>query len=356
MSQLKQQLKAIRFDFPDYIPMHFHINDACWEYYDQKTLFHLMKNHPFLFPKHTRPFKSRFGKFTPKYSLVAQKNNPFTDDWGCLWETTTDGITGTVTKHPLKDWADFESYTPPNPKTCMGIGPINWKAESMKVKLAKKTNGFAMGGLRHGHTFLQLCDIRGYENLMFDMFDGHPLLPKLIEQIESFNSAIISRYVDMKVDLMSYPEDLGMQIGPMVSPDLFRKYIKPVYQRMMKLARDKDIAIHMHSDGHLHALIDDIIEGGIDVINLQDLVNGVDWIAEKFSDKVCVDLDIDRQEVTMNGTPKEIDELIEYAVKRIGSKAGGLMMTYGLYPGVPLENIEALMDAMEKYAFYWSKL
>ena len=29
-------------------------------------------------------------------------------------------------------------------------------------------------------------------------------------------------------------------------------------------------------------------------------------------------------------------------------------MIYGLYPGVPLENVKALMDAMEKYAFYFS--
>ena len=29
---------------------------------------------------------------------------------------------------------------------------------------------------------------------------------------------------------------------------------------------------------------------------------------------------------------------------------GGLMLSYGLYPGVPLENIRALMDAMERYA------
>lgn len=29
-------------------------------------------------------------------------------------------------------------------------------------------------------------------------------------------------------------------------------------------------------------------------------------------------------------------------------------MLYALYPGVPLENIKAVMDAMEKYAFYYS--
>ena len=38
----------------------------------------------------------------------------------------------------------------------------------------------------------------------------------------------------------------------------------------------------------------------------------------------------------------------------LGSKEGGLMMLHGMYPGVPLENVRALMDAMERYAPYYA--
>ena len=41
-------------------------------------------------------------------------------------------------------------------------------------------------------------------------------------------------------------------------------------------------------------------------------------------------------------------------VGRIGSRRGGLMMVFGLYPGVPLANVRALMDAMERYAFFYA--
>jgi hypothetical protein len=41
-------------------------------------------------------------------------------------------------------------------------------------------------------------------------------------------------------------------------------------------------------------------------------------------------------------------------VEKLGSAQGGLMMIYGLYPGVPLPNVKALMDAMEKYATFYS--
>ena len=140
----------------------------------------------------------------------------------------------------------------------------------------------------------------------------------------------------------------------MISPDMFRQFIKPSYQRMMKTARDSGAIIHMHSDGDIRALADDLFDGGVDVLNLQDLVNGIDWIKEHYAGKKCIDLDIDRQKITVFGTPAEVDALVREEVEKLSSPAGGLMMIFGWYPGTPIENIDALMGAMEKYMYYWS--
>ena len=343
-------IKAVHFERPDYIPMGFSINDACWHHYPQAALFDLMEQHKLLFPDFVRPV----GEFKPEHPPIARKGQPFTDDFGCVWTTGDDGITGTVTKHPLDDWGNLENYSPPNPEICTGIGAINWEAEAGRLSRLKEKYGYAHVGLRHGHTFLQLCDIRGYENLLIDMADDEPKLWTLIDMIEDFNRYIIERYVGMDADIMGYAEDLGMQYGPMISPEHFRKYIKPSYERLMKLASDKGIAIHMHSDGDIRTLADDLTESGVQILNLQDLVNGIDWIAEKYRGRICIDLDIDRQSITPFGTPEQIDALIKEEVEKISLPEGGLVMTYGLYPGVPLENVKAVMDAMEKYAFYHS--
>jgi uroporphyrinogen-III decarboxylase len=201
---------------------------------------------------------------------------------------------------------------------------------------------------------MRLANIRGYENLMFDMADEEPRLFELIEMVEAFNAAIIRRYVDLGVEWMSYPEDLGMQSGSMISPAHFRKYIKPSYQRMMTPAREAGAIVHMHSDGDIRALVPDLLDCGLDVVNLQDLVNGIPWIKERLAGRICIDLDVDRQRITRFGTPPEIDALIRREVEALGSKEGGLMMIFGLYPGTPLANVKALMDAMERYATYYS--
>ena len=349
MSKDRNLIKAINFDYPDFIPMTFHINDACWHYYPQEELCELIESHKFLFPDYVRPPLP----YTPDYLPNARKDEPFTDSFGCVWETSDDGIVGVVTTHPLVSWDAWPDYKMPDPEKTTGVMPVDWPEVEKQVREAKERNEVTAGGLRHGHTFLQLNDIRGYANLIFDMAEEEPLLDELIEQLEAFNLEIVKHYVKMKPDIIVYAEDLGMQHGPMMRPDDFKRYIKPTYKRLIQPAQDAGLIIHQHSDGDIRLLCSDLIENGVKVLNLQDLVNGLDFIKANLKDKVCIELDIDRQKITPFGTPEEVDALIKEEVTTLGSKAGGLMLIYGLYPGVPLENAKALMDAMEKYAFYY---
>ena len=254
----------------------------------------------------------------------------------------------------MEDWDSFDGFVPPDPAVRSSYGPRDWGKIAIDMREARSSGRLLAGDLNHGHTFLLLCYLRGYQNVLFDMVDNDRRLHKLIRIIEDFNAYTVTKYVELGVEWMSYPEDLGMQVGPMLSPALFRQYIKPSFQRLMKPAREAGCIVHMHSDGDIRDLADDLVDGGVEVLNLQDLVNGIDWIAERFAGEVCIDLDIDRQAVTPYGTPRQIDELIREEVEKLASKRGGLTMIYGLYPGVPLENVKALMDAMERYSAYHS--
>lgn len=347
-SSKENLLKAIRFETPDYIPMTFHINEACYDAYEPEELFRLMEQHPFLFPDFSAP-----QHFERTYAENARKDQPYTDDFGCVWQTAINGIVGSVHNHPLDDWDKYSSYQLPDPEKSNGLGPVDWAEFEARCARERASGQMTYGDLRHGHTFMQLWDLRGYENLLGDMADEEPLLDDLIAKLEQFNLAQIQHFLKADVDMIRIPEDLGMQTGPMLSRGHFLRYIKPSYQRLMEPARQAGKIIHMHSDGDIRLLVDDIIDGGVDIINLQDLVNGVDWIGQKFRGRTCIDLDIDRQKITPYGTQKEIDALVREEVEKVGCKEGGLMMIYGLYPGVPLENVKALMDAMEHYAFYY---
>ena len=346
-------LRAIRFERPQYIPVVFWINPACWHHYHKDVLLELMAEHRILFAN--EQFEISNLKFEiPKIAPWERAGVPYTDAWGCVWETTDDGITGSVTGHPLADWDAFEHFTPPNPANTNGMGEIDWPTINDRIHRAKSEGKHCVGSLEHGHAFQRLSYLRGFENLLFDMTDTDSRLLKLIEMVETFSIGIVQRYLDLGVEMICYPEDLGTQVGPMLSPEHFRAYIKSIYEHLMAPAHKADRLVHMHSDGDIRDLAGDLTGCGVDVLNLQDLVNGIDWIAANLKGRICIDIDIDRQQITRFGTPEQIDNLIHQEVEKLGSPEGGLMMIYGLYPGVPLENVKAIMDAMERYAAFYS--
>jgi uroporphyrinogen-III decarboxylase len=311
-----------------------------------------MAEHCILFPDFTSE-----EAVLPELAPWERAGKPYTDAWGCVWETTDDGITGSVTKHPLADLDALQDFTPPDPAQSNGMVAVDWFAIADKIRIrnrriAEEKHG--VGSLEHGHAFLRLSYLRGYEKLLLDMADGEKRLRQLIEMVKEFSIGIVQRYVDLGVAMMRYPEDLGMQLGPMLSPEHFRTYIKPIYEHLMAPAQKAGCLVHMHSDGDIRDLVDDLVVSGVDALNLQDLVNGIDWIAANLKGRICIDIDIDRQQITRFGSPEQIDNLIRQEVEELGSPEGGLMMIYGLYPGVPLENVKAIMDAMERYAAFYS--
>ncbi|MFO7957837.1 MAG: uroporphyrinogen decarboxylase family protein [Candidatus Brocadiia bacterium] len=350
MNERENLLRTVRFEGPERIPVGVNLSAACWYHYDPDALQDLMEAHPLLFPNFERSEEPP----QPTPAPWRQAGERYTDSWSCVWETEQHGLTGTVVEHALADWSDFEDFTPPDPAEQNGWGPIDWAAVERRFERAREAGRLRRGSLRHGHTFLTLMYLRGYQNLLFDMADGDPRLLCLIEMVEEFNAGLVQRFVALGAEWIGYPEDLGMQQGPMLKPDHFRRYIKPVYRRLMAPAREAGCVLHMHSDGDIRVLAEDLLDCGIDALNLQDLVNGIEWIRDNLKGRVCIDLDVDRQRVVPFGTPEEIAEMIGKAVRELGSPEGGLMLHHGVYPGVPLRNIEAVMDAMERYSTYFS--
>ena len=343
MTYRENMLRTIRFEHPEHIPVSFCVSGAVFSHYDPHAVEELLESHPIIAGKN----KMRWD-LVPKNPEETDRKQTYYDEFGVEWMGAIDGIRGVIQKHPLADFSKIPEYRfPPLPA-------FDLEAERARVTRQKEAGGFAAAGLPHGHTFLRLTDLCGYEKVLFGMVDEDENLLSLIRSLEEYNAAFTDHWTKVGYDMICYAEDLGMQVGPMLSPALFRKYIKPSYKRLMKPARDAGAIIHMHSDGDIRTLADDLLDGGVDILNMQDLVNGIDWIRERFFGKYCIELDIDRQNVTVFGTPAEVDALIRREVGELSSPAGGLMLIYGWYPGTPLENVKALMDALENYMFYWA--
>jgi len=278
-----------------------------------------------------------------------EANSEVTDPWGCHWVYPLESLDGLCVRHPVPSWSDLAGYAPPDPEEY-----TDWDEAARRVADGRDKGQVTSGGTDHGFIFLRLTYLRGFDALMMDMADERPELEELIGLVERYWTGVVERWIDLGVDTIGFGDDLGLQHALPIRPEAWRRYIKPSYERIFGLCRSRGVHVSLHTDGYVVDIIDDLIECGVSALNPQDLVNGLDTIERLAKGKTFINLDIDRQDITVFGTPEQIDAHISRCVRVLGSPRGGLSMVWGVYPGTPLANIEAGARAMDQYATYWS--
>ena len=288
--------------------------------------------------------------FSVSKDPIREKKNKYLDKWGCLWFYPGGYLDGQVIGHPLKDWSNFKDYKMPDPKKY-----VDWEEMREKFKEIRKEGKVVSGFVEHGFLYLLLTYLRGFENLMIDIAEERKELEELINKITDYWIEVVKRWIDLEVDVIYFGDDLGLQKSLPIKPSSWRKYIKPAYKKIFSFCRENQVEVYLHTDGYVVDIIPDLIETGVSILNVQDLVNGLGNLEKLAKGKVFIDLDIDRQKITAFGKPEEIKSHILNCIKSLGSPFGGLGLSYWASPGTPIENIEAVFLAMEEHHNYWKR-
>ena len=335
-------LKAMQFDRPWWTPASADVLPALWIKY-REEFETLVLSHPRLFRGYKKG--SRDFDFIPE---PFYKAGNITTSWGCTWENYTRGMVGQVVEHPLADWSAMEDWTPPDPLKDDLFGPRDWDQVKKEIDQARNEHRTVWGGgLPHNMLFLLLTDLRGFENVMIDMATDEPNLHTLIGIIQRHNVAVIRKYLQLGVDLMSFGEDQGMQAALPMSPEMWRKFIKPTFEAMFGPCRDAGVPIRMHTDGHILEIIPDLIQVGVRLLNPQFRANGLRGLVDVARGKVAMSLDLDRQLFPF-ATPSQIEEHVGQAHEALVLPEGGLMLQAEVSPDFTLETMDAIFTALEK--------
>jgi uroporphyrinogen-III decarboxylase len=256
------------------------------------------------------------------------------------------GLDGQVIEHPLDSWEKFGKWRAPSAAERV-------EAIEKEAKERPDEERPPHAGLEHGFLFLRLSYLRGFENFMIDVAEENPKLYELRDVVADYWYQITKAHLDCGATHVDAGDDLGLQDRLPIAPDSWRKLIKPAYSRIFGMARERGATVRLHTDGYVLDIIPDLIEIGVTDLNPQDLVNGLDNLVRLAKGKVHISLDIDRQSITAFGTPGEVEAHIEKCIRTLGSARGGLSLVWGVYPGTPIENIEAAVRAMEKHRDMW---
>ncbi|MCL2664831.1 MAG: hypothetical protein FWE82_04395 [Defluviitaleaceae bacterium] len=350
MSDRENFFRTVKFLHPDCVRSNMIISDAMWACY-KTDLERVVLRHPTVFP-HYKTGTYDFSKMN--FSFDTPDNNYKTDPWGCMWHYPLRYMDGVVVSHPLSDMDTFDAYVPPE-SPVPDLTEEEWAAEIKSVNEQKANGSLAATYIDHGFMFLRHTYLRGFDNAMED----YALHPENVEKIyamaEKYYMKFVQFHIKRGTDFVMFADDLGTQTATIISPEMFRRYLKPAYARLMGPCKKAGIIVGLHSDGKTLDILEDQVAAGVDVVNPQDFCNGIDELARRIKGKACIQLDIDRQTVLPYGTPKDIDDLIREEIEKLGAPEGGLILVCGLYPPTPPENVEALAIAIEKYRTMWTE-
>jgi len=338
VTERENHLRCIEFRRPKWIPVVVYFLPAALHRHRER-LEDLILRHPVIFGPYRRG-SIDFDSFGPAYA-----EGFYVDNWGCTWQNILPGMEGQPVGHPLADYSLLDSYRPPDPLTQAERGPRpDWEQVAAQVEKARQDGKLVWG---HGDRFFErLHFLRGFSALMIDFVEYPPELNRLIEMVLQYNLALVHKWLSLRPDIMSFGDDLGTQNAAMVSPETFRRHLKPAYARMFQPCREAGAHVRLHSDGCILELVDDLIDAGVTVLNPQVRANTLEGLRRTCKGRVCIHLDLDRQLFPF-ATPKQIREHVEEAVEVLASPEGGLALYAEIGPDVPLENIEAVCSALE---------
>jgi len=348
MTFRENYIRTITFNHPQWLHYDIAITHAMWAIYKEE-LERVVLRHPAVFRGYT-PGSVDFNNLT----YVENDDNYKTDVWGCRWHYPLRFLDGVVVGHPLEDIATLDGFIPPTPPV-PELDEAGWAQETARVNAAKARGEIVSGGTEHGFLFLRHTYLRGFDNAMLDYADPDQqhIARRIYDMIVKYTQAIVDFHIRRGSDIFEFAEDLGTQTGTIISPSDFRKWVKPAYASLMQPCKDAGMFVGLHSDGKTLDILEDMVEAGVDIVNPQDLCNGIDELARRIKGKACIRLDIDRQFVIPYGSPKDVDDLIREEIEKLGAPAGGLMLICGVYPPTPMANLEALAAALERYGRMW---
>jgi len=244
------------------------------------------------------------------------------DEWGARWENMGTTNLGEVKEFPLTDWAGLDALAIPDIRD-----PKRWEGVLRARELAgdKYVLGNGVSIYERVHF------LRGFQNTWIDVYEAQPELNRMIGILVDMNLYAIEQFAKADADGIIIFDDWGLQQNLMIDPAMWRSIWKPHYARIFRAAHDAGLHTFMHSCGYIVDILDDLIDAGLDVIQMDQQQNmGLTLLGERFGGRITFWSPVDIQNMMVNGSLDDIRAYCREMVLTLGRPNGGFIaMWYG---------------------------
>ena len=273
----------------------------------------------------------------------------YTDGWEVGWRAQEydtkfgKGVYTEIVTHPLAEDDAIESYIAPDPNRDDLYREAEWVIREFKDE-------YWIVGVTVTTIFETAWALRGLEKLLIDMMVNPELADRILDIPYSYHLTAARRLVEMGVDMIWTGDDMGAQQGMLMSPELWRRFLKPRMATFIRTLKDinPELKVAYHSDGNIYPIIEELIEIGVDVLNpIQPACMDPAQVKADFGDRLCFWGTIDEQHTLPFGSRDDVRQEVRQRLRTIG-KDGGLILgpTHHVQLDTPLENFWAMVETI----------
>jgi uroporphyrinogen decarboxylase len=298
-----------------------------------------------VFSKLEIPFR-RINLGTSKgYHLHKEQDGSFLDEWGVKY--ISKGFYSERVENPLADATsktEIDDYPWPDPTD---PGRIDGLFEKVK-NLNDHTEFTLVAGHISSGIFQDCWNMRGMQKFFEDMVINRKFAETLIEKITSIHIGLWKTFLSVVgnyVDIVETADDLGSQKSLLISPVLYRNFIKPFHSQLNQaIKKNTNAKILFHTCGAVMPLIEDFIEIGVDILNPIQPIKGLmepGELRSKFGDRIIFHGGLDVQDLLINNTQEEIKSHVLKYFNILGFDRYIMAPTNTIQPNTPPENVLA---------------
>jgi uroporphyrinogen decarboxylase len=200
---------------------------------------------------------------------------------------------------PVSNRASWQAIQPRLDPQAAGRFPGDWDDRVAQLRRAEWPISSVRSHLDGFFGYLrELCGDGIYYLLYDDPDLVHEMLAFQVYRMTTFLRSI-SR--DVQIDRQYIWEDMCYRNGPLISPEMFRRFLLRPYQQVVAVARECHIPImDVDSDGDVSDLVPLWIEAGVDMLHPFEVAAGMDVVAltRQYGDKIIMRGGIDKRELT----------------------------------------------------------
>jgi hypothetical protein len=263
------------------------------------------------------------------------------DCFGVHWsleEEAEGGTYPTLGMQPITDLRKWKDQI-----TIPDVNDFDWTPVAGQARQIDRSenliSGFSIAGL-----FERSYMLLGMEEALIHYITEPELMCEMLGAIADYKIALIDRFTkEADLDIMLYGDDWGTQSNLFISPDIWRRVIKPHTKRIYDSMKHLGLIINQHSCGKIESVFGDMVEMGADIYNPCQPCNDLELLKRQFTGKITFCGGIDSQFVLDRPgvTPEEVRAEVRLRIDQMADGGG-----YIASPSQSVPYDKVLLDAM----------